>query len=147
MTGPQFNSLGISEIDSEKLAEIYMVLRTNNILFYATKREFEGRNRYRYWINTCEFRTPQRFPVFLDSPLDHVMQNTVIIDDKTKERVDFPLLCSILVRIKGSRKGSAFQVNVHHGWIEVTDIRQISLHKSEHNRARIRCYLDPRDIL
>jgi hypothetical protein len=62
-----------------------------------------------------QYSKPYNFQVFLNPPVLVVPEQTTIYDEETRERIDVPLRAQVMVRVKGSRVGSAIQAFVREG--------------------------------
>jgi len=142
---PLPRELDFSEVKSTKLKEICMYLKTEKVSFYVSA-QWDLNMRYRYEISV-DRSLRSGFPPFRHPPLRHVPTNTIVFDMETKERLDIPLGTHVVVRIKGPRKGQIFQINLHQGSVEVTDIRRVQVSSGTNKRSILMvCYLDPSDI-
>ena len=133
---------------SKKLKELCACLVTEKVPFYFSRNNWSRNSRYQYYIICSQYSKPYNFPVFLNPPISVVTEQTTIYDEETRERIDIPLRAQVMVRIKGPRVGSAIQVFVREGHVEVSDIRQVQIASPVPNYPVITliCYLDPEDI-
>ena len=95
------------------------------------------------------YRQPVDFPrIFNAKKIFQVTEETIISDEEENERLDIPIRGQVILRIKGSRKGSLIQAWIRDGHIEVSDIRRLDVMAppiSEHTVLSLRCYLDVMD--
>ncbi|MCW4017516.1 MAG: hypothetical protein NWF00_02345 [Candidatus Bathyarchaeota archaeon] len=140
--------LNVFPQQSKKLQELCTCLTAEKVSFYFSKNNWQRNSRYQYYIICSQYTQPYNFPVFLNPPISMVTEQTTIYDEETRERVDIPLKAQVMIRIKGSRVGSAIQALVQEGHVEVSDIRQVQIAAlvPELSVITLICYLDPEDI-
>ncbi len=135
---------------SDKLKQIGLYLQKEGVIFYADTF-YSSNNRFRYSVNLNRFDFPVGFPYISKSaPISMASGRTTVNDELECEKIEIPYYGSLVLRIKGHRKGSIVQGYIRMGHLEISDIRRFDVIKHPEETEPtilISGYLDAEDTI
>lgn len=116
------------DLKSEKLQEICVGIDAGGkykVPYHIWADDLTESAYYRYTLSSCHYSNPHSFPTGERKPLCSSEWESIIIDHKTGEHLELPIMSYVNVRVKAPKANPKIHFSFTAGTAEVSEIRRI----------------------